>query len=220
MRPSGTGVRFAVPSPSTLALFCAAALALIVVPGPAVTYIVTQSIDKGRTAGLVSAFGIASGGLVHVIAATVGLSALLASSATAFTLVKLVGAVYLIAIGIRRLLARSEDDVEPEAQATAGAPRRLFLQGAVVNVLNPKTALFFLAFLPQFVDPDRGSVGCRSRSRLHLRRPRSSRQHLRRAPRSRGPAARERACAPHPPPRHRRRVRRARRNGRDRRRTA
>ena len=146
-----------MPSPSTLAVFCAAALALIVVPGPAVTYIVTQSIDKGRSAGLVSALGIASGGLVHVAAAVIGLSALLASSATAFTIVKLVGAVYLIAIGLRRLLARHEDAVEPDTAPAPGSPSRLFLQGAVVNVLNPKTALFFLAFLPQFVDPGRGT---------------------------------------------------------------
>src|SRR4051794_34740059 len=147
-----------MPTASTLALFCAAALALIVVPGPAVTYIVTQSIDKGRGAGLASAFGVASGGLVHVAAAVVGLSALLASSATAFTIVKLVGAAYLIVIGVRRLLARHEDAREPEVPTAPGSPRRLFLQGAVVNVLNPKTALFFLAFLPQFVDPDRGTV--------------------------------------------------------------
>jgi threonine/homoserine/homoserine lactone efflux protein len=146
-----------VPAASTLALFCAAALALIVVPGPAVAYIVTQSVDKGRGAGLVSALGIASGGLVHVAAATAGLSALLASSATAFTVVKIAGAVYLIAIGVRRLLARQEDD-EGEPQAAEASRRRLFAQGAVVNILNPKTALFFLAFLPQFVDPDRGAV--------------------------------------------------------------
>src|SRR4051794_31513151 len=157
----GTAPRYRptpMPGLSTIALFSLAAVALAVVPGPAVTYIVTQSIDKGRRAGLVSAAGIASGGLVHVVAAVVGLSALLASSATAFTAVKLVGAVYLVAIGIRRLLARHEDAAEPEAVASAGAPGRLFVQGAVVNVLNPKTALFFLAFLPQFVDPDRGSV--------------------------------------------------------------
>src|SRR6478735_12710079 len=146
-----------MPSSSTLAVFCAAALALVVVPGPAVTYIVTQSIDKGRSAGLASAFGVATGGLVHVAAAVVGLSALLASSATAFTIVKFVGAAYLIVIGIRRLLARHEDALEPEISTTPGSPRRLFAQGAVVNVLNPKTALFFLAFLPQFVNPDRGS---------------------------------------------------------------
>jgi threonine/homoserine/homoserine lactone efflux protein len=147
-----------VPSASAIALFCLASLALAVVPGPAVTYIVTQSIDKGRSAGLVSALGIASGGLVHVAAAVIGLSALLASSATAFTIVKLVGAVYLIAIGLRRLIARHEDAVEPDRAPAPGSPSRLFLQGTVVNVLNPKTALFFLAFLPQFVDASRGSV--------------------------------------------------------------
>jgi threonine/homoserine/homoserine lactone efflux protein len=144
-----------VPSGSSLALFCLASVALAVVPGPAVTYIVTQSIDKGRRAGLVSALGVASGGLVHVAAATVGLSALIASSATAFTTVKLVGAVYLIVIGIRRILSREEDT---EVQVVPTPHHRLYMQGAVVNILNPKTALFFLAFLPQFVDANRGSV--------------------------------------------------------------
>src|SRR5947199_10156491 len=133
-----------LPSASSFALFCIASVALAVVPGPAVTYIVTQSVDKGRRAGLASALGVASGGLVHVAAATIGLSALIASSATAFTTVKLVGAVYLIVVGLRRLLTR-EDESAPAAEA---APiERVFAQGVVVNVLNPKTALFFLAFL-------------------------------------------------------------------------
>lgn len=144
-----------MPTPSTLALFSLAAVALAVVPGPAVAYIVTQSVDKGRRAGLVSALGVASGGIVHVAAATVGLSALIASSATAFTAIKLVGAAYLIVVGIRRILGRDEE--EEAAGAAPADLRRLYTQGAVVNVLNPKTALFFLAFLPQFVDPDRGS---------------------------------------------------------------
>jgi threonine/homoserine/homoserine lactone efflux protein len=139
-----------VPSTSTLELFSLAAIALAVVPGPAVAYIVTQSVDRGRRAGIVSALGIASGGLVHVAAATVGLSALIASSATAFTVVKLVGAVYLIAVGIRRILSRDEPGAHVEHEVTR--LRRLYGQGVVVNVLNPKTALFFLAFLPQFVD--------------------------------------------------------------------
>jgi threonine/homoserine/homoserine lactone efflux protein len=118
------------------------------VPGPAVTYIVTQSVDKGRRAGVASAVGVASGGLVHVAAATVGLSALIASSATAFTTVKLVGAAYLIAVGIRRVLSKDETVAE-----TQPAPlQRVWAQGVVVNIFNPKTALFFLAFLPQFVD--------------------------------------------------------------------
>jgi threonine/homoserine/homoserine lactone efflux protein len=144
-----------MPSATALALFCVAALALIVVPGPAVTYVVTQSLDKGRSAGLVSALGIACGGLVHVAAATAGLSALIASSASAFTAVKLAGAAYLVVIGVLRLAGRGEGDDGEEQPAGA---HRLFWQGAIVNVLNPKTALFFLAFLPQFVDPDRGSV--------------------------------------------------------------
>jgi threonine/homoserine/homoserine lactone efflux protein len=141
-----------MPSASSFALFCLASVALAVVPGPAVTYIVTQSIDKGRRAGLASALGVASGGLVHVMAATIGLSALIASSATAFTTVKLVGALYLIAVGVRRILAKDDDS---EVEAPAASNRQLYIQGVVVNVLNPKTALFFLAFLPQFVDPDR-----------------------------------------------------------------
>jgi threonine/homoserine/homoserine lactone efflux protein len=144
-----------IPSASSLALFCVASAALAVVPGPAVTYIVMQSVDKGRRAGLLSALGVASGGLVHVAAATAGLSALVASSATAFTTVKLVGAVYLVAVGVRRILGR---DGEAEAAAEPARHRELYAQGVVVNVLNPKTALFFLAFLPQFVDPRRGSV--------------------------------------------------------------
>jgi threonine/homoserine/homoserine lactone efflux protein len=145
-----------MPSLATLALFSLAAVALAVVPGPAVTYIVTQSVDKGRRAGLVSALGVATGGLVHVAAATIGLSALIASSATAFTVVKLVGAAYLILVGIRRI--RSHEDEEDQADTPPAPLRKLYVQGVVVNVLNPKTALFFLAFLPQFVDPGRGSV--------------------------------------------------------------
>jgi len=144
-----------MPTLDAFALFCAASIALAVVPGPAVTYIVTQSIDKGRRAGLASALGVATGGLVHVVAATVGLSALIASSATAFTTVKLIGAAYLVAIGVRRILSK-DDDVE--IQTAPASHRQLYGQGVIVNVLNPKTALFFLAFLPQFVDTDRGSV--------------------------------------------------------------
>ena len=145
-----------MPSAGTLALFSLAALALIVVPGPAVLYIVAQSIDGGRVAGLLSALGVAVGGLVHVTAAAIGLSALLLSSATAFTVVKLAGAGYLIGLGLYTLLVRKEDSgdvVRPERRL-----RRSFVQGVVVNVLNPKTALFFIAFLPQFVDRDAGSV--------------------------------------------------------------
>jgi threonine/homoserine/homoserine lactone efflux protein len=137
-------------------VFAAAALALAVVPGPAVLYIVARSVDQGRFAGLVSALGIGVGSLVHVTAATIGLSSLLASSATAFTVVKYAGAAYLILLGIHRLLTREE-----VAEVAARPPRglgKIFRDGVIVNVLNPKTALFFLAFLPQFVDPDQGAA--------------------------------------------------------------
>ncbi len=145
-----------MPELNTLALFAAASLALAVVPGPAVLYIVARSVDQGRVAGLVSAFGIGVGSLVHVTAATIGLSSLLASSATAFTIVKYAGAAYLILLGIARLLTREESaDVVAESPR---ALRRIFRDGVVVNVLNPKTALFFVAFLPQFVEPGQGAA--------------------------------------------------------------
>ncbi len=147
--------RMSVPDASALALFSLAALALIVVPGPAVLYIVARSVDQGQRAGVVSAFGIAVGGLVHVAAATVGISSLVVSSARAFELVKYAGAAYLIVLGIRRLLTREEVS---EGDRDSAPLRAVFNQGVVVNVLNPKTALFFLAFLPQFVDPEAGSV--------------------------------------------------------------
>jgi threonine/homoserine/homoserine lactone efflux protein len=127
-----------VPDTSTLLVFAAAALALIVVPGPAVLYIVAQSIDRGRLAGFVSALGIAVGGLVHVTAAAIGLSSLLVSSATAFAAVKYAGAAYLIGLGLYTLLVRKE---EPAAALPRERRlRRRFGQGVVVNVLNPKTA--------------------------------------------------------------------------------
>lgn len=142
-----------IPDASTLAVFVAAALALLLVPGPAVLYIVARSVEQGRSAGLVSVVGVHLGSLVHIAAAAVGLSSLLVSSAVAFNVVKYLGAAYLVYLGIRALLTRVEHgDVEVRP-----APlRKLLRQGAVVNVLNPKTALFFLAFLPQFVDPDAG----------------------------------------------------------------
>jgi threonine/homoserine/homoserine lactone efflux protein len=145
-----------MPEPSTFALFAVAAIALLLIPGPAVLYIVAQSVSGGRRVGLVSTLGIHVGSLVHVAAATVGLSALVVSSARAYETVKYAGAAYLIYLGVRRLLDRSSVAGAP-AVARRSLPRA-FRQGAIVNVLNPKTALFFLAFLPQFVDPSRGSV--------------------------------------------------------------
>jgi threonine/homoserine/homoserine lactone efflux protein len=146
-----------VPTARTLALFVPTALALLVVPGPAVVYIVTRSIDRGRVAGIASTLGVATGSLVHVAAAALGLSALLLSSAVAFSVVKYAGAVYLVILGLRRLLAREEGPDGLESGDDVGM-RRIYAQGVVVNVLNPKTALFFFAFLPQFVDPERASV--------------------------------------------------------------
>jgi threonine/homoserine/homoserine lactone efflux protein len=136
-------------------LFLAAALVLLVVPGPAVLYIVTRSIDQGRVAGALSALGVGLGNSVHALAAALGLSAILASSAIAFSVVKYLGAAYLIYLGVRRLL--SHDDHEPVIVKRQRLPR-VFSQGALVAVLNPKTALFFLAFLPQFIDASRGAV--------------------------------------------------------------
>ena len=142
-----------MPDATTFALFAAACVAFLVIPGPSVFYIVTRSLVQGRRAGLTSMLGVQAGGLVHVVAAAFGVSALIASSAAAFTVVKYAGAVYLVFLGVRKLLARDGDDDELEELPrgpTSG--RNLFTHGVIVNVLNPKTALFFLAFLPQFVD--------------------------------------------------------------------
>ncbi|MCB9451291.1 MAG: LysE family translocator [Anaerolineaceae bacterium] len=145
---------------ATLMVFMAAALALLLVPGPAVLYIVARSIDQGRAAGIVSAFGVGIGTLFHVAAAAAGLSALLVSSALAFSIVKYLGAAYLIYLGIQKLRERSlPEQVEQPQSATL---RQVFSQGVVVNLLNPKLALFFFAFLPQFVSPARGSVAVQS----------------------------------------------------------
>jgi threonine/homoserine/homoserine lactone efflux protein len=145
-----------MPDLSAIGVFAAAALALLVIPGPAVIYITTRSIDQGRAAGFTSVLGIATGTLVHTAAAAVGLSALLASSAVAFGIVKYAGAGYLVFLGVRRILVAEsvgEDVVVPPRSL-----RRIYGQGVLVNVLNPKTALFVFAFLPQFVDPGRGPV--------------------------------------------------------------
>jgi threonine/homoserine/homoserine lactone efflux protein len=146
-----------IPNAASIEVFCAAAILLLLTPGPAVLYIVARSVEQGRVAGLVSVCGITTGTLVHVLAAALGLSALLASSAVAFGVVKYAGAAYLIYIGARRILSRSD---APAAQVEL--PRRslgrLYRDGFIVNLLNPKTALFFLAFLPQFVDPSRGAA--------------------------------------------------------------
>ena len=116
-------------------------------------YIVARSVEQGRSAGLVSVVGVHLGSLVHVTAAAVGLSSLVVSSAVAFSIVKYAGAAYLVYLGVRALVSRGEPG---EIVVRAAPLGTLLRQGAVVNILNPKTALFFLAFLPQFVDPDAG----------------------------------------------------------------
>jgi threonine/homoserine/homoserine lactone efflux protein len=140
---------------STYLLFLAASGALILVPGPAQALVLAQTLGGGRRAGALAAVGLNVGTLVHAAAAALGLSAILASSAVAFGAVKLVGAAYLIWLGLRSLLA---GDGVPAAPSAAAAGRTSFLQAIAAGVLNPKVAIFFLAFLPQFVDPARGSL--------------------------------------------------------------
>jgi threonine/homoserine/homoserine lactone efflux protein len=146
-----------MPSLSTLVLYAGTAVLILLVPGPAVLYIVSQGVQHGRRAAVPVVLGIHTGTLVQVAACAVGLSWLLLSSSLAFAVVKYAGAAYLIYLGVRRLRSRSEF-----AMAEAGTPRsvaRMYGEGVLVNILNPKLALFFLAFLPQFVDPARGSIG-------------------------------------------------------------
>ena len=145
-----------MPQLTNLPLFVLASAILLLTPGPAVLYIITRSISQGRRAGLVSVCGIEAGNMLHVIAAALGLSALLLSSALAFTIVKDLGAAYLVYLGLRKLLAPGTLQ-EPSTRQPHGLGR-IFSQGVVVAALNPKTALFFLAFLPQFVDTSHGAI--------------------------------------------------------------
>lgn len=134
-----------------LGLFFAAALILAATPGPGMLYVLARSVSGGLRAGLASAGGTALGGVCHVVAAALGLSALLAASSAAFTVVKLAGAAYLIYLGLRTLLAHADPALTTEAGE--GSARRAFGQGIITELLNPKTALFFLAFVPQFIVP-------------------------------------------------------------------
>jgi threonine/homoserine/homoserine lactone efflux protein len=146
-----------MPHLSTILVFVAATMAVLLVPGPAVVYVVTRSVSQGRAAGFVSVLGIHAGTIVYVAATSLGLSALLRASSTGFMVVKYLGAGYLIWLGIQKLRAR-RDEERVEDPPVASLPR-VFGQGVVVNILNPKTLIFFTAFLPQFVDPGRGPVG-------------------------------------------------------------
>jgi threonine/homoserine/homoserine lactone efflux protein len=142
---------------SSLGMFVAASLALLVVPGPAVLYIVGRSLNHGRRAGFLSVLGICTGTLFHVVAAALGLTAVLRASPIAFSAIRYAGAAYLVWLGVQAL--RSGESIGSPSAPRHHAPMQIFRQGVLVNVLNPKTALFFLAFLPQFVDPARGAVG-------------------------------------------------------------
>jgi threonine/homoserine/homoserine lactone efflux protein len=142
--------------PANLAVFIVAALVLLLTPGPAVLYIIARSVDQGRRAGLASVLGVELGNSVHVLAAALGLSAILLTSALAFSVVKYAGAAYLVYLGVRTLLRPAGPKAARSGET--GSLSRAFWQGIVVAVLNPKTALFFLSFLPQFVDASRGRI--------------------------------------------------------------
>ena len=141
---------------SKLYFFIAAALALLLIPGPAVLYITARSASQGRLAGLVSVLAIETANFTQAVAAALGLSAILLSSAMAFNVVKYLGAAYLIYLGIRKLSSRNELTTNEEVRRESLS--RIYWQGFAVNILNPKTALFFFAFLPQFVNPEKGNV--------------------------------------------------------------
>lgn len=142
--------------PSQLYLFLIASFALLITPGPAVLYIVARSINQGRMAGIVSVLGVETANFFHASAAALGLSAILLSSALAFNIVKYLGAAYLIYLGVRKILSK-EDKAKAELSRKESLSR-IYTQGFVVNLFNPKTALFFFAFLPQFVNTVNGSV--------------------------------------------------------------
>lgn len=146
-----------LPPADSLTFFITTALLLLVIPGPSVLYIVACSVDQGWRAGLASASGIASGLIVHVLAATVGLSALMVRSQAACALVKYLGAAYLVFLGIKKFRERPMPD-NRFVDMQRSALRPMYAQGVVVQVLNPDTAMFFFAFLPQFVAPARGNV--------------------------------------------------------------
>jgi threonine/homoserine/homoserine lactone efflux protein len=140
-----------MPSSSTYAVFLATAIVLLLVPGPAVLYVVTRSIEMGKSGGLASVAGITTGTIVYIALAAAGLSSLLLASTVAFDAVRYIGAAYLFLLGVRRLLGRGLDELG--AEAAPRTRRRAYAQGIFVNLTNPKTIVFIFAFLPQFVDP-------------------------------------------------------------------
>ncbi len=141
--------------PTSFALFFVASWALIITPGPDMLYVITRGIAQGRRAGLHSAFGVTLGIFVHTLLAALGLAALLQTSAIAFLVIKYIGAIYLIYLGFQSF--RDKGGLENDGPQNRVAAQAIFWQGFVSNVTNPKIAIFFLAFLPQFVHPQRGS---------------------------------------------------------------
>ena len=148
-----------MPDPAQLVAFTLAAVVLAVIPGPGMLYVLARSLGGGREVGFRSSLGTALGGIVHVVAAAAGLSAILAASATAFTVVKYLGAAYLIWLGVQAIRsARQSPMGAGSPTGSAGPDRGALRQGALTEALNPKTALFFLTFLPQFCQPENGPL--------------------------------------------------------------
>lgn len=145
-----------MPEIANLSVFIIAAVVLVIIPGPAVLFIVGQSLEQGPKAGIISSLGLMAGAVIHILAAVLGISAILHASALAFNVVKYLGAVYLIYLGLQQWFSKAQ----PARIGSGGAKSnaKIFTQGIIVNVLNPKAALFFLAFLPQFVRSDQGPV--------------------------------------------------------------
>lgn len=144
--------------PTSFALFLAAALVLAITPGPGIFYVAARTLAGGRGEGLASSFGTGLGGSVHVLAGALGVSAIVLASAELFALLKLVGAAYLAWIGVRTILAARRDPAVAGGPVQAIGVHRAFREGVLVEALNPKTAAFFLAFIPQFVSPEAGPV--------------------------------------------------------------
>jgi threonine/homoserine/homoserine lactone efflux protein len=147
-----------MPDLATFGIFLTAAFILSITPGPGILYTLVRSLHGGRAEGIASAFGLFVGGLVHVVAAAAGISSLLMTSAVAFTIVKYVGATYLIYLGLRTLLSQDTLSINSDAIAEPQRKDNVFYQGILTEILNPKTALFFLAFIPQFINVENGNV--------------------------------------------------------------
>ncbi len=151
-------VEFGMPDLATLGLFLTAAFILSITPGPGILYTLARSLNGGKSEGILSALGLSVGGLVHVFAAAIGISSLLMTSAVAFAMVKYAGAAYLVYLGLRTLLSQDTLSINTASVVTSKHRVSAFYQGIITEVLNPKTALFFLAFIPQFIIVENGNI--------------------------------------------------------------